>query len=381
LIFACSNAADVEGTMVVGGLVGAMQDTNFTGCGNSGDVMGSSRVGGIYGTANRGGLIAGRNTGRVTGTQFVGGLGGYNVATSNIDSVNFGDVSGTGQETGGVCGVNGGVVERCYNTGAVSGQAKTGGVVGRNAAAITASYNVGAVTGTVAVGGVCGQNNGSISNSYNQGNIEGDDAVGGVAGEILEIGFADVPPPVTAGANYGTVTATGGVAGGVAGLNGGAITACYNTGAVAAASGVAGGVAGKNTVYKPVHPTSGYVPGYWMAGAIRAAYNTGTVTGTTVGGVLGLNGYDGGEPFSCAVENSYWYISTPPPSPTNGIGQNDVPPGDLNNGCTRFTSSFWPNATMLPGWAAGTYGDYWKTLGSAMDSPDPTNLPKLRWER
>jgi hypothetical protein len=271
--------------------------------------------------------------------------------------------------------VNGGVVERCYNTGTVTGEASTGGVVGRNAAVITASYNVGAVTGTVAVGGVCGENNGGFSDNYNHGNITGEDAVGGLVGDTGK-GFGAGPLPITASANYGTVTARGldGIAGGVAGINRAVITACYNTGAGAAASGFAGGVAGKNNIC--LIDYSSPRSSRWDGGYITAAYNTGTVTGTTVGGVIGYNQYDDIGAFSDqTVENCYWYVSSNPPA--DGIGQADAHDQD---GCTEFTSGTWPNAAM-PGWAAGTYGDYWKTLGSATNSPGPANLPKLRWER
>ena len=71
---------------------------------------------------------------------------------------------------GGVCGLNGGTITGCYNTGTVSGSSSsTGGVCGSNeGGTITGCYNTGSVSGSdySIFGGVCGGNGGTITNCY-----------------------------------------------------------------------------------------------------------------------------------------------------------------------------------------------------------------------
>ena len=84
---------------------------------------------------------------------------------------NTGTVSGSSSSTGGVCGSNeGGTITGCYNTGSVSGSdySTVGGVCGGNGGTITGCYNTGSVSGSdySTFGGVCGGNEGTITNCY-----------------------------------------------------------------------------------------------------------------------------------------------------------------------------------------------------------------------
>ena len=80
---------------------------------------------------------------------------------------NTGSVTGTGDDVGGVCGMNNGTVTNCYNTGNVTGNNQVGGVCGWNdMGSITNCYNAGSVTGSYYVGGLCGQNSATVTNCY-----------------------------------------------------------------------------------------------------------------------------------------------------------------------------------------------------------------------
>ena len=66
---------------------------------------------------------------------------------------------------GGVCGVNYGTIENCYNEGKVEGKGfHTGGICARNLGTITNCYNLGTVIGEYGTGGVCVDNFETIKN-------------------------------------------------------------------------------------------------------------------------------------------------------------------------------------------------------------------------
>lgn len=80
---------------------------------------------------------------------------------------------------GGVCGVNYGTIENCYNEGKVEGKGNdTGGICALNVGTITNCYNLGTVIGEYGTGGVCGDTygNGTITNCY----YLSDTATGGI---------------------------------------------------------------------------------------------------------------------------------------------------------------------------------------------------------
>jgi hypothetical protein len=162
------------------------------------------------------------------------------------------NIAGSGDYIGGLVGVSGsgrldtggGIVTRCYSTGAVSGVGSVGGLVGEinQWGTVTQCYGTATVMGTVShVGGLVGLNRGSVTQCYSTGAVSGNWGVGGLAGG-----------------------------------NGDTVTQCYSTGAVSGKYGV-GGLVGYNT------PKS----------SVTQCYSTGTVSGTGqysfVGGLVGLN--------------------------------------------------------------------------------------------
>ena len=93
------------------------------------------------------------------------------------------------------------------------------------------------------------------------------------------------------------VSGSGGVVGGLVGVNGGTVTAGYATGRVSGSGGAIGGLAGSNS------------------GAITAGYATARVVGTG-GAIGGLVGGNGG-----AVTGSYWDTDTSGQAAGDGAGR------------------------------------------------------------
>ena len=127
------------------------------------------------------------------------------------------------------------------------------------------------ITGRYYVGGLAGANGGTISASYTSGSITGDRRVGGLVGNNGG----------SISASYATGSVTGSSArggywvgawvGGLVGSNWGPVNGSYATASVTGTSTV-GGLVGRNS------------------GAISANYATGSVTGTgAVGGLVGYN--------------------------------------------------------------------------------------------
>ena len=113
----------------------------------------------------------------------VGLFGGNSGTIKNVGVVDSYFYGSDG--VGGVCGLNGGTITGCYNTGSVSGNMLVGGVCGENVGdTITGCHNTGTVSGNMLVGGVCGGNyGGKITGCYtnsggvcgvNEGTITGD---------------------------------------------------------------------------------------------------------------------------------------------------------------------------------------------------------------
>lgn len=332
-----NNSGAVTGVNQVGGIVGLIGPGGFdqvawqtipaivasgtnSGISNSGKITGVTQVGGIAG-ANQS-IIAGNanhpiiNTGAVTGTDtgvltiadtvtggMVGGIAGNNV--SNISYViNRAAVKGT-TLVGGLVGCNevdpyfGTALQQSSNTGTVTATGAnaeaTGGLVGYSKGIITTSYNTGAVTGVKSVGGIVGMSVPVTKDVY-------DSADGKWAGDAAHFWFE--AQTGTSGTNLsevyntGTVTGTGENVGGIAGLStGSTYTNLYNTGSVTGGTNV-GGILGKgNTafvshIYTNDWPSvdTGETKNSVAANTLTNTYNIGAVSGTTVGGLVGLTG-------------------------------------------------------------------------------------------
>ena len=121
----------------------------------------------------------------------------------------------------------------------VTGDAYVGGLAAEGAGDIRSSYVTGRVSGDYAVGGLIGFNNGgTIAASYATARVTGDDLVGGLTG--LNSGQGRLL------ACYATGRVSGEEAGGLVGLNNGAVAASYATGRVLGAADV-GGLAGSGS--------------------------------------------------------------------------------------------------------------------------------------
>jgi hypothetical protein len=203
--------------------------------------------------------------------------------------------------TGGLIGVNRGIVSNSYSTGPVVGDNYVGGLVGGNGGTISNSYSTGPVNGNGGVGGLVGGSTGIVYNSYSTGPVVGDNYVGGLVGySVMTISNSYSTGPVSGGGNVG----------GLVGGNGETISNSYSTGPVV----------GDNYV-------GGLVGISW--GTISNSYSTGPVSGNgNVGGLVGYNGM--------TVSNSY---STGPVVGDNYVG------GLVGNNWGNVPNSFWDTQT------------------------------------
>ena len=212
----------------------------------------------------------------INNTSDYQGLFGYieNGTVKNLRLVG-GYVNG-GDNVGGVCGLNDGLLINCFNMCYVTGDTNIGGVCGYTKNKTTNCYNSGTVNGQVHTGGVSGENyQGRVDSCYNDGTIIGDSYTGGVNGNN----------------DHGTI------------IN------CYNFGAVSGSVDDIGGISGDN---------------YY--GTISNSYNTGTVSGTSsVGGICGLNSLGG------TIKNCYNTGNISGYSFIGGVSGSDIFGGTLTN--------------------------------------------------
>ena len=285
-------------------------------------VSGRDSVGGICGMNNSGTVTNCTNKGNVAGRQQTGGICGYSryavvgytVCNATISNcINTGNVTGTSDHTGGICGYNcDSSVQRCQNSGEVSGANNTGGICGYNyhyssnntsSSTIQDCDNTGTVTGAENVGGVCGYNrNGTVKNCTSDRTVKGTGSnIGGICG-YNESSSDSTTASVQGCCNSGDVIGAGTYTGGVCGFNSSRCTLqeCYNTGAVTGTGDNTGGVCGYNfgTVQKSYNTGTvsgtrytGGVCGYNKGNTLQECYNTGKVTGKNdcTGGVCGYN--------------------------------------------------------------------------------------------
>lgn len=167
----CYNAGTVIGTRSnIGGVCGYNSGT-ITDCYNTGNVSGTStsdqegRVGGVCGInighPNMSTITRSYNSGKVSGGYCVGGVcgaNGWGYDAQIINCYNTGEVTGTKDDVGGICGYNDSYIEKCYNSAAVSGGSYVGCVCGFNRSVITTCYYLSGI----AAGGI---NNSDVSGS------------------------------------------------------------------------------------------------------------------------------------------------------------------------------------------------------------------------
>lgn len=160
-------SVNITGADYVGGLVGYTDDTKITACSVSGTVQGSSYVGGLAG--------------------FILNKVHYCYAVGNV--------SGTGNDVGGLVGIQRGTlatgIDYCFAAGTVRGDTTVGGLCG-SAEGIANSFASGPVSGVSIVGGFEGVP-GVVASSFSTGSVyasspgtDSDPAL--TAGYRLEVG-------------------------------------------------------------------------------------------------------------------------------------------------------------------------------------------------
>lgn len=170
-----TNKANVKGEEYVGGIAGiTFFGTDLKNVINIADnIEGKEYVGGLIGYSQSQIENSYSNNGIVKGNNYVGGLVGFNYLMGNItDSFNANKVIVTGDNAGGIVGVNNGSVSNCYNKGTIDStlteNLRIGGVCGQNLSEsyINTSYNIGMIDNMNYAGGLVGADFGTISNSF-----------------------------------------------------------------------------------------------------------------------------------------------------------------------------------------------------------------------
>ena len=243
---------------------------------------------------------AGGISGGITGN---GALANILEAGGTIEWVSsVGDVTGIGNDVGGLVGYSGGDISNSSATGVVTGIGNNvGGLVGLTNGTIDNSYAAGEVDGgAYAVGGLVGYSAGAITNSSATVAVEGNINVGGLVGE------SSLTSTIDYSIAAGTVTGTNNV-GGLAGYSDGAINYSAATGGVIGSGEYIGGLVGESygtitnsyatgNVNDPgeVSGLVGYEVGGlvgYLGGTLDNTYATGNVVGkNSVGGLVGETG-------------------------------------------------------------------------------------------
>ena len=175
---------NISGGKNVGAVIGQVTDDGkIDNCHIlGGKVTGTGdHVGGLLGYSEYyGGVRNSSNAADVSGASYVGGISGHAYATA---SVNYGDVTGTGDYVGGVyAAYSFGNTSDNENYGNVSGIDRVAGITGYGTSSY--SHNEGNVTGRDNVAGISSGNGsnylGNLGECTNKGNISGRNYVAGI---------------------------------------------------------------------------------------------------------------------------------------------------------------------------------------------------------
>ncbi|MCL2765395.1 MAG: hypothetical protein FWD40_08985 [Treponema sp.] len=154
-------------------------------------ITGSQNTGGITGIIRNGGsidLCYVSGTGSISGTSSVGGIAGTIEETEINRSCTLVNVSGTGNNIGGIIGRflgSGSSVKNSFSAGNITGNDSIGGISGYISGnnEITNCYTTGNIRGRDDIGGITGYHyNGTVQYCYATGIISGNNRVGGIAG-------------------------------------------------------------------------------------------------------------------------------------------------------------------------------------------------------
>lgn len=171
---------------------------------------------------------------------------------------------GSRSTTGGLAGVNEGIIQNCAFQGTVSGESAVGGLVGRNGAGgqIIGCSTAGAVSGSAATGGIAGRNAGMLLKCENRAGINLTEADPDAALTDLTA-LEEENPHVLDGCSD---------TGGIAGYSNGVIQSCVNHADVGYphVGYNTGGIAGRQ---------NGYLAGCVNNGAIHGRKDVGGIVG------------------------------------------------------------------------------------------------------
>lgn len=189
---------NITGDDTVAGLVGDNRYTTIDSCYCTGIVNGDDYVAGFI-ADNRDSFVENSyNSCTVIADETVGGFIAYNRSYSDtclvLNCYNNGNVNGTNWNVGGIAGLNGenSRIRNCYNSGNVTNQDPwitlyTGGIVGINYGIVTNCYNTGDITGDEKVGGIAGHDeDADINYCYSVGSVTGSTStdIGGLVGGV-----------------------------------------------------------------------------------------------------------------------------------------------------------------------------------------------------
>ncbi len=271
---------DVNGKSTLGGVVGNAENNSseVINCVNYGSVTGTLwNLGGIAGSGGHN-ITNCVNYGNVhsSGSDNVGGIAGTTKNTGSIkDCRNYGTISSVHGRVGGIAGLVNKPIVNCINYGDVNASWDSGGIVGcvneGETASITGCINYGKVTGNTGMGGIFGFNH------ANAGAIFITDCVnnGEVSGTWGVGGIAgNTKAEVSGCVNNGYLTATGEL-GGIVGKCYGKVTECTNNGNVIGGQAIIGGIVGN------LHVTT------YIDVINSTNYQNGTVTGPGAQEIIG----------------------------------------------------------------------------------------------
>ncbi|MGM9863275.1 MAG: hypothetical protein ACI305_03300 [Lepagella sp.] len=250
---------------------------------------------------------------RISGHTYVGGIAGQNAGLIQ-GCVNLAPISAANTYSGGMAGyvITGGRFIDCVNFGKVTvSQGQAGGIAGGNGSdigglALRCSNHGDILSEDRSAGGIIGSGRIDVRNCFNDGTVR---ALNVYAGGI--VGYFTYRLTVDSCVNQGPVTADNGSAGGIVGFmfSAGNVTRCINRGDISSAKTWAGGIIGntykENTLVADCHnygsvsaatTHAGGIAGNLVQGTdtlnmniLRRVTNHGTVTAGTnyAGGIVG----------------------------------------------------------------------------------------------
>ena len=212
------------------------------------------------------------------GDGYVSGLFRYVSPGGVIQNLRVrGDVTAVDDEmiTGGICGINEGVISNCVYEGSLKGKSITGGIAAINevSGTIMACTNKGSITGYYYTGGVTGKNYGVTAYSFNEGNInDTDEWVEGADEANPRVDLLSGLLEGNKGRTEDTLlrNAAGTDTGGIAGFSRGAVYQCGNKGEIGYAhTGYnVGGIVGRQSGFVSFCNNSGHIQGRKDIGGI-----------------------------------------------------------------------------------------------------------------